>query len=117
MVNTLTQFNSHFKVYEDCVTSKQHRDSFPKGKSWKAMKQLKIVHSDLCGPINPIFNGGKHHSITFIGDFSRKAWVYFLQEKNEAFNAFKHFKAFVEKEVEGSIKIFCTDHGGEYNSQ
>jgi len=74
------------------------------------------VHSDLCGPINPTSNGGKRYIITFIDDFSRKIWVYFLQEKSEAFASFKHFKALAEKEVGLPIKILRTDRGGEYNS-
>lgn len=78
--------------------------------------QLELVHSNLCGPINPTSNGGKRYIITFIDDFSRKIWVYFLQEKSEAFASFKHFKALAEKEVGLPIKILRTDRGGEYNS-
>lgn len=78
---------------------------------------MELVHSDICGPINPISNGGKHYFITFIDDFSRKTWVHFLREKSESFIAFKSFRALVEKETECSIKIFRTDRGGEYLSQ
>lgn len=97
MVVGLPQFNSPSDVCEDCVVSKQHRDSFPKGNSWRAKKALELVHSDLCGPINPSSNGGKRYIITFIDDFSRKTWVYFLEEKSEAFAAFKSYKVLVEK--------------------
>lgn len=41
----------------------------------------------------------------------------FLQEKSEAFIAFKSFKARVEHEVGRAIKILRTDRGGEYMSQ
>ena len=41
---------------------------------------------------------------------------FFLQEKSEAFLAFKSYKALVEKEVSSPIKIIHTDRGGEYNS-
>ena len=61
-------------------------------------------------------NGGKKYIITFIDDCSRKIWVYFLQEKFEAFVAFKSYKALVEKEVGNPIKVLHTDCGGEYNS-
>ena len=54
--------------------------------------------------------------ITFIDDFSHKSWVCFLQEKSEAFLAFKSYKVLVEKEVGSPIKILRTDRGGEYNS-
>ena len=75
-----------------------------------------MVHFDLCGPINPSSNRGKRNIITFIDDYSRKTWAYFLQEKSEAFVAFKNFKALVEKEVGSPIKVLLTNHGGEYNS-
>ncbi|KAL4295185.1 hypothetical protein GQ457_12G009340 [Hibiscus cannabinus] len=93
------------------------RDSFPKGKAWRASKQLELVHSNICGPLNPISNGGKRYFITFTDDFNRKSWVYFPHEKSEAFVAFKSFKPLVEKEVGMPIKVLHSDRGGEYLSQ
>ena len=78
---------------------------------------LGTVHSDICGPINPSSNGGKRYLICFIDDFLRKTWIYFLQEKSEAFTAFKFFKARVENEAGKNIKTFRTDRGGEYCSK
>lgn len=78
---------------------------------------MELVHSDICGPINPSSNGGKRYIIAFIDDYSQKSWVYFLQEKSETFIAFKSYKAFIEKEASNPIKILRTeDRGGEYNS-
>ena len=77
---------------------------------------MELVHYDFCGPIIPHSNGGKRYIITFIDDYSHKIWVYFLQEKSEAFEAFKSYKALVEKEVGNPIKVLRTDRGGEYNS-
>ncbi|TQD88564.1 hypothetical protein C1H46_025883 [Malus baccata] len=83
----------------------------------RAKSVLEMVHSDLYGPINPVSNGNKKYFISFIDDFSRKTWVYFLQEKSEAFEAFKSFKALVENESDKKIKILRTDRGGEYCSK
>ncbi|CAM8959850.1 unnamed protein product [Rhodiola kirilowii] len=102
------------KVCEDCCVGKQHREPFLKGKAWSARAQLELVHSDICGPISPESNGKRKYS--FIDDYSRKTWVYFLSHKSEALAKFKTFKALVEKEVGRPIKIL-TDRGGEYNSQ
>ena len=60
--------------------------------------------------------GVKKYLIVFIDDYSGKTWVSFLQEKSDAFSAFKSFKARVEKETGRSIKILRTDRGGEYCS-
>ena len=59
MVAGLPQFDCPSDVCEDCVVSKQHRDPFPKRKSRRAKKALELMHSDLCGAINPSSNGGK----------------------------------------------------------
>ena len=94
----LSQIQSPSQICEECVVGKQQLDHFSKGKSWRAKKALELVHSDICRPINLTSNGGEHYFITFIDDYSRKTWVYFLQEKSKAFSAFKNFKALVEKE-------------------
>lgn len=87
------------------------------GKTWIAKDVLELVHSDLCGPINPTSNGGKRYLITFIDDFLRKTWVYFLDEKSEAFSIFKSFKVHVKNEAGKTIKALRTDRGGEFCSK
>ena len=52
--------------------------------------------------------------VSFIDDFSRKTWIYFLKGKNEVFSKFKEFKALVENLSEKKIKIFRSDNGGEF---
>jgi 5'-3' exoribonuclease 2 len=42
--------------------------------------------------------------VSFIDDYSRKTWIYFLKEKSEVFNKFKEFKALVENLYEKKIK-------------
>jgi transposase InsO family protein len=111
------QFSIPSKVCEDCFVGKQRRDPFPKVSTWRASSILQLVHADICGPINPMSTSKKRYLLTFIDDFSRKTWVYFLVEKSEAFVVFKHYKAKVEKEAEACIKALRTDHGGEFTSQ
>jgi transposase InsO family protein len=83
---------------------------------WRASHPLQLIHSDLCGPINPISNSHKRYVLTFIDDFSRKLWVFFLAEKSDVFKMFQHFKVKVEKETGTSIKGLRTDRGGEFTS-
>ncbi|RVW30939.1 Retrovirus-related Pol polyprotein from transposon TNT 1-94 [Vitis vinifera] len=47
-------------------------------------------------------------------DFSRYMYLYILHNKNEALDAFKVFKAEVEKQYGKQIKIVRSDRGGEY---
>ncbi|KAK2452968.1 putative mitochondrial protein [Trifolium repens] len=100
----------------NCLTGKQSRDSIPKQAKWRASTKLELVHSDICGPINPQSNGGNRYFITFTDDYSRKTWIYLLKEKSNAFEIFKNFKALVEKESGNSIQCLRTDRGGEYLS-
>lgn len=117
MVTGLPQITPPSQVCEDCIIGKQQRDHFPRGKAWRAQQPLELVHSDICGPISPTSNGNKRYFISFIDDYSRKTWVYFLQTKSEAFTAFKNFKALIENEAGKAIKVLRTDRGGEFNSQ
>jgi len=40
--------------------------------------------------------GGSLYYVSFIDDFSRKTWLYFLRKKSEVFEKFKEFKSLVE---------------------
>jgi hypothetical protein len=51
--------------------------------------------------------------VSFIDDFSRNTWIYFLRKKSEVFDKFKEFKALVENQTEKKIKVLRTDNGGE----
>jgi transposase InsO family protein len=62
----------------------------------------------------PIPSQGKSvYYASFIDDFSRNTWIYFLRNKSEVFHKFKEFKALVENQREKKIKVLRTDNGGE----
>jgi hypothetical protein len=56
--------------------------------------------------------GGNRYFVTFIDDFSRKLWVYFLNEKSAAFTVFKNFKALVENQSGHKLVTLRSDRGG-----
>ncbi|KAM2928689.1 hypothetical protein COP2_035913 [Malus domestica] len=116
MVEGLPKFKASKKLCEGCLVGKQHRDSFPRESAWRALKILQLIHADICGPINPISNSKKRYLITFIDDYSRRTWVYFLVEKSEAFAVFKMYKAKLEKEIGAFIRSLRMDRGGEFTS-
>lgn len=72
MVRDLPILKEETDVCSDCMMGKQHRESIPKKAKWRASKKLELIHSDVCGPINPQSNGGNRYFITFTYDFSRK---------------------------------------------
>jgi transposase InsO family protein len=60
---------------------------------------------------------GYVYYVSFIDDYSRKTWIYFLKSKDEVFSKFKEFKALIENLSERKIKILRSDNGGEYTSK
>jgi hypothetical protein len=49
--------------------------------------------------------------VSFIDDYFRKTWVYFLKSKDEVLRKFKEFEALVEKFSERKIKILKSNNG------
>ena len=116
LVSGLPNMTTPNKMCKECLTGKQHREAFPKKSSWRASQKLQLVHSDICGPITPESTSLKRYIITFVNYYSRKFWTYFLNEKSQAFDTFKRFKAAVEKETGLMLQCLRTDRGGEFNS-
>ena len=54
--------------------------------------------------------------MSFIDEYSRKTWIYFLKGKDEVFRKFKEFKVLVEDLFEKKIKILRSNNGGEVTS-
>lgn len=55
--------------------------------------------------------GGNKYFVTFIDDFSRMCWVYFLRNKSEVLPVFKKFKSMVELQYGHFVKKMITDIG------
>ena len=53
---------------------------------------------------------------SFMDDFSRKVWVYFMKSKVETFNKFYSWKSLVEKQSEKKVKVLRSDNDGEFTS-
>ncbi|KAG8491575.1 hypothetical protein CXB51_014846 [Gossypium anomalum] len=63
---------------EHCVFGKQKRVRFTRG-IHNTKGTLKYIHSDLWGPSKVPSRGGDNYMLTFIDDFSRKVWAFFLK--------------------------------------
>ena len=98
------------------LLGQQHTLPFNFGKSRRARYLLKLVHTELVGPMQVTSIGGSTYFITFIDDFSHRTWVHFLKNKYEAFNKFVEFKSQAEKECGYYVKVLRSDRGGEYTN-
>jgi len=81
MVNGLPYIKLDDEAHEGCVLGKQQMESFS-NKTSKARECLTLLHSNLCGPMEVVSFGNAHYFLTFIDDYSRNTWVYFLQENS-----------------------------------
>jgi hypothetical protein len=99
-----------------CILGKHHRSVIPKKSLTPTTRPLELIHSDLCGPLPTASLTGSRYILTFIDDFSRRSWVYFLKRKDETLGIFQQYKKIVENETQTTISCLCTDRGGEYTS-
>ena len=98
---------------ENCILGKAPRLKFPKAVH-NTKSILDYVHSDLWGsPQVTVSLSKSQYFITFVDDFSRKTWIYFLKTKDEAFQKFVSWKTLIENQTEKKVKRLRTDNGLE----
>lgn len=102
---------------EACTKGKQHRCPYPKTADYRASEPFELIHSDVCGPMSVSSLGGSRYYVTFIDDYSRYTFVYFMKNKSEVLEKFKEFHAYAMNVGENPIKILRSDNGGEYSSK
>ena len=67
---------------------RQHRIAFSTSQH-KTKGLLDLIHTDVWGPSPVASIGGARYYVTFIDDFSRKVWIYFLKHKSKVFQTLK----------------------------
>lgn len=103
------------QLYDCKVCARAKMSSLPFSKSsGPCDEKLKIVYSDVVGPIHTEAIGGAKYFVTFIDDSTRWCEVFLLKRKNEVFEKFIEYKSFVENLFGKRIKFLQTDNGGEF---
>lgn len=93
-------------VCESCEWAKTTRKAIVKVKEGETCKAVgEEVHSDLWGPAPVEILGKKRYYISFTDDYSRYSNVYFLATKDEAFNLYQTYEAWLSTQY--SVKIKC----------
>ena len=96
------------------VVGKDPEHKFDWGKESQASCILGLIHYDISGPMPIISMNGSRYILTFIDDFSRYTWVFFIKKKSEVYEKFTELKALIENASGQKIKILIFDNGGEY---
>ena len=69
-----------------------------------AKKCFKIIHYDVWG-VSPVISHAQYkYFVTFIDDYGRFAWVYFLQSKADVFFVFQTFAALIETQFHLALR-------------
>jgi hypothetical protein len=86
-----------------CQLGKSHQLPFSTS-SHISTVPLEIVHTDVWGPPLLSINNSKYY-ISFIDDFSRYVWIYFLKNKSDVESVFLQFQQHVERMLNTRIKV------------
>lgn len=101
---------------EHCIMEKQHRKTF--GVETHSSKEiLEYVHSDLWEHSLVASLFGKLYYVSFLDDYSKYMWAYFLTQKSEVFSTFKSWRIQVETQTRYKVKYLRSDNGGKYTSE
>jgi hypothetical protein len=113
MVEGMSNCSLDFDLCEHCVYGKHNRERFLSAAT-RTEGILQLVHSDVFGPVSVPSLGKSMYYVSFIDEFSRNTWIYFLRNKYEVFDRFKEFKALVENQTKKIIKVPRIDNGREF---
>jgi transposase InsO family protein len=75
---------------------------------------LDLIHSIVFGPIKFPSISKVLYYISFIDDYSRRIWIYFLITESDVFNGFKELKSLLENQIGKKIKLLSTDNGDDF---
>lgn len=109
----MDNFTRDDNICEVCVKAKDARKPFKSSMS-QTNNKLELIHTDLCGPMEVGSLSGCKYLLTFVDDYTRKVYGYFLKEKSEVPDKFNEFKNLVENETGLRIKKIRSDNGKEY---
>ena len=114
MVIGLPKINFSKGRCQGCILGKHSKHKFEKASHERTSAPLDLIHSDVSGPFPHMSMSQAKYALTFIDDFSRYCWVYFLKHKSEVFGLFKVFKGLVENQSGRKLNILIYENGGEY---
>jgi hypothetical protein len=78
---------------------------------------LVYVHSDVWGKSPTPSHSGKEYYVSFVDDYTRYVWIYFMRLKSEVFSIFLIWKAQVESQTGKKVKCLRSYNGGQYMSK
>lgn len=105
--------NESYVQCEICLKNKMTNLPFHNNRR-RANDILEIIHTDVCGPLNPTSYKGERYFVSFIDDYSKIAQVFCIKHKNEVFSCFVEYVKRVQNITGKRVKEVRCDNGKEY---
>lgn len=111
-----TTYSKELGFCGTCVKAKFTRLPYPSYEKQRSRRPLELIHSDVCGPVNPVTYDGYKYFVSFIDDFTHFVSIFLLKQKSEVLECFKKFKLQAETQFKSQIARLRVDNGGEHTS-
>ena len=98
---------------EGCQVGKSHKLPFKK-ESARIAAPGKMIHSDVCGPMQETSLEGARFYVSFIDDATGYRHVNYIKYKSDVFDRFVVFEKKIRNKFGRCMKILRTDNGKEY---
>jgi transposase InsO family protein len=80
-------------------------------------RPIELLHMDLVGPARVRSVGGKWYVLVVVDDYSRYAWVFFLEDKSETFGFVRDLIVRLKNERHrNAIRAIRGDNGSEFKN-
>lgn len=96
-----------------CIKGKLTQTKFPK-EGQREAEPLRLIHSDLCGPMQTTTQQGNRYFLTLIDDYSRFTVVRLLKSKDEVPGVVREYLAAMATRFGRKPMVLRTDNGKEY---
>jgi transposase InsO family protein len=104
-------------VCAPCRHAKMVASSHPPFTDVMTVHPCELLHMDLVGPACVRSAGGKWYVLVVVDDYSRYAWVFFLEEKGETFGFVRDLVLRLRNERHGdAIRAIRSDNGSEFRN-
>jgi hypothetical protein len=102
---------------EACEIGKSTRLPFEdRNPEHRSTKPGRVLHTDLCGPMQVQSMQGSKYCMPIVDDYSRFVTVYFMENKDQAADLLLECIRRYENTLTTRVNIIQTDNGGEFTS-
>ncbi|KAK3908903.1 Retrovirus-related Pol polyprotein from transposon TNT 1-94 [Frankliniella fusca] len=96
-----------------CIMSKLSKMSHNKTRT-KATAPLRIIHTDLCGPISPATHNGKSYYVLFLDEYTHFCTIFLMERKSETLKYLQQYVSEAENFWNKKVHTIRCDNGMEY---